>query len=116
MSNGKKLGVKSKVSDNYLVTGNDYEKFQEALHDMDNRTVIIPVRNPESMRIHCVIAKSDKEHQIMVIIVAVQTKIVPTLETIVSLPTIFPPLRRFQTTKMALRQCREYVMTLWMGA
>lgn len=31
MSNGKKLGVKSKVSDNYLVTGNDYEKFQEAL-------------------------------------------------------------------------------------
>lgn len=30
MSNGKKLGVKSKVSDNYLVTGNDYEKFQEA--------------------------------------------------------------------------------------
>lgn len=62
MSNGKKLGVKSKVSDNYLVTGNDYEKFQEALHDMDNRTVIIPVRNPESMRIHCVIAKSDKEH------------------------------------------------------
>lgn len=41
MSNGKKLGVKSKVSDNYLVTGNDYEKFQEALHDMDNRTVII---------------------------------------------------------------------------
>lgn len=60
MSNGKKLGVKSKVSDNYLVTGNDYEKFQEALHDMDNRTVIIPVRNPESMRIHCVIAKSDK--------------------------------------------------------
>ena len=52
MSNGKKLGVKSKVSDNYLVTGNDYEKFQEALHDMDNRTVIIPVRNPESMRIH----------------------------------------------------------------
>lgn len=42
MSNGKKLGVKSKVSDNYLVTGNDYEKFQEALHDMDNRTVIIP--------------------------------------------------------------------------
>lgn len=61
MSNGKKLGVKSKVSDNYLVTGNDYEKFQEALHDMDNRTVIIPVRNPESMRIHCVIAKSDKE-------------------------------------------------------
>ena len=25
MSNGKKLGVKSKVSDNYLVTGNDYE-------------------------------------------------------------------------------------------
>ena len=63
MSNGKKLGVKSKVSDNYLVTGNDYEKFQEALHDMDNRTVIIPVRNPESMRIHCVIAKSDKEHR-----------------------------------------------------
>lgn len=62
MSNGKKLGVKSKVSDNYLVTGNDYEKFQEALHDMDNRTVIIPVQNPESMRIHCVIAKSDKEH------------------------------------------------------
>lgn len=62
MSNGKKLGVKSKVSDNYLVTGNDYEKFQEALHDMDNRTVIIPVRNPESMRIHCVIAKSDQEH------------------------------------------------------
>lgn len=62
MSNGKKLGVKSKVSDNYLVTGNDYEKFQEALHDMDNRTVIIPVRNPESMRIHCVIAKSDNEH------------------------------------------------------
>lgn len=25
MSNGKKLGVKSKVSDNYLVTGNSEE-------------------------------------------------------------------------------------------